>query len=441
MKRPALPLVARTAFILIACVLLVQIMNMAIFLVCPPVPLGPVSFGTMRQALMDGHYGRGLEIRQAPPQDIRLQEPVLAPLRDLMAQRLDLPSAALRLEFAGVAWMSFEAVAAAQAAAAIDAPPGSLDTERVDFAGGLKIARQLQDGDWRVVNPSASAIRSWVGLAVTWVVATILFAIPCAYLVAFWLSQPIRLFAEATERLGRNPREPDLELDGPRELQGAVVAFNEMKARLSRYVDDRLGMMSAIAHDLRIPLTRLTFRLERAPEAIRVRAEADIAEMQRMLGAVLSFVQKTHAQRPRQHQELRSLLSSIADDMTDMGRDVVLEEGPDIILQADDIGLRSLFTNLIHNAVVYGGVARVRLSRQMGTAVVEIEDDGPGLPLEELERVFEPFYRGEKSRNRATGGIGLGLALVRSVAVAHGGSATLENLRAGGLRARVVLPA
>jgi signal transduction histidine kinase len=100
-----------------------------------------------------------------------------------------------------------------------------------------------------------------------------------------------------------------------------------------------------------------------------------------------------------------------------------------------------MFTNLIHNAVTYGGAARVRLTRQSGAAVVEIEDDGPGLPSEELERVFEPFYRGEPSRNRATGGIGLGLALVQSIAVAHGGSARLENLTPRGLRARVVLPA
>lgn len=436
MKRRTMPLVVRSAGILIACVLLVQLLNMAVFLICPPVPLGPVGYEAMQRALMSDGVSRGVETRDIDAAQMPPQDPLLAPMRAAMAEQLGLPADSLRVGFVsmlqarkGTSYASRQlAMGAAGEAAALD------------FAGGITLARLLEDGRWRVVNPSGSIFRGWVLLAAIWVLGTILFAIPCAYVVARWLSRPIRQFAEAAERLGRNPREPDLQPDGPRELRGAALAFNEMKGRLGRYVDDRLGMMSAIAHDLRIPLTRLAFRLERAPEPIRGRAEADIAEMQAMLRAVLSFVQATHAQRPRQPQELRSLLSSIADDMAETGRDVSLEEGPDVILQADDIGLRSLFTNLIHNAVTYGGAARVRLTQRPGSAIVEIDDNGPGLPPEELERVFEPFYRGEPSRNRATGGIGLGLALVRSIAVAHGGSADLENLATQGLRARVILP-
>jgi len=437
----AVPLVVRSAAIVIACVMLVQLLNLAVFVACPPVPLGPVGFETMQRALMGDGPVRGVEIRDIPVQEVPPQEPLLLAMRDVMAVRLGLPEAELRVHFVSVLQALKGTRYAAHRLATGGADPASEKAAALDFAGGITLARHLGDGSWRVVNPSGSIFRGWLMLAVIWVLGTILFAIPCAYLVARWLSRPIRHFAEAAERLGRNPRDADLEPDGPRELRGATLAFNEMKRRLGRYVDDRLNLMSAIAHDLRIPLTRLAFRLERVPEAIRSRAEADIAEMQQMLGAVLSFVQATHAARPRQPQELRSLLSTIADDMAETGSQVSLEEGPDVILPADDIGLRSLFTNLIHNAVTYGGAARVRLTRKDGAAVVEIEDDGPGLPPEELERAFEPFYRGEPSRNRATGGIGLGLALVRSVAVAHGGSATLENLATRGLRARVVLPA
>ncbi|RVT99285.1 HAMP domain-containing histidine kinase [Rhodovarius crocodyli] len=435
MKLRSIPIVVRATAILFGCVLLVQMLNLAVFLICPPVPLGPLSFAKVQMAILDGRDTTGIEIREA--REFRPQEPALEPLRDMVAERLGLPAGRLRLELLGVGrW-----AAGPRQAMSLGPTGGGLDLETLDFAGGIKLARQMDDGSWRVVTSSASLLRGWLALAATWVVASILFAIPFAFFLAHWLSWPIRQFAEAAERLGRNPREPDLKPDGPRELRGAALAFNEMKGRLGRYIDDRLDMMSAIAHDLRVPLTRLAFRLERAPEAIRHRAEADIAEMQRMLGAVLSFVQTTHVRRPRQRQELRSLLCSIADDMAETGRDVRLEDGPDVVLQADDIGLRSLFTNLINNAVTYGGAARVRLMRSPGAAVVEIEDDGPGLPHEELERVFEPFYRGEPSRNRETGGIGLGLALVRSIAVAHGGSATLENLAARGLRARVILPA
>lgn len=435
------PLVVRAAVILIACVLLVQMLNMAVFLFCPPVPLGPVSFDTMQRALTQEGYVRGVEIQDIPAVEVPAQDPLLAPMRDVMAERLGVRAEDLRVQFVSALQALKGTRYASSRLANGNTDPYILRKGEMDFAGGIALARLLEDGNWRVVNPSGSIVRGWVSLAGIWVLGTILFAIPCAYVVARWLARPIRQFAGAAERLGRNPREPDLKPDGPVELRGAALAFNEMKHRLGRYVDDRLDMMSAIAHDLRIPLTRLSFRLERAPDAIRLRAEADIAEMQNMLHAVLTFVQATHAQRPRQRQELRSLLCSITDDMVEAGRDVQLEEGPDVILEGDDIGLRSLFTNLIQNAVIYGGVARVRLSLDSGAAVVEIEDDGPGLPPGELERVFEPFYRGEPSRNRATGGIGLGLALVRSIAVAHGGFATLENLGARGLRARVVLPA
>ncbi len=438
MKLRSLPLVVRSAGILIACVLLVQVLNMAVFMICPPVPLGPVSYEDMRQALIgDDDYARGVEVRDVAAQEMPAQDPLLVPVRDATAERLGLPAEALRVQFVSI----LQARKGTRYAAQQAADPSGRGASGTDYAGGIAMARLLPDGSWRVVNPSGSLFRSRIAIGAIWLIGSILFAIPCAYVVAYWLSRPIRHFAEAAGRLGRDPHAPDLEPDGPRELRGAAVAFNEMKQRLGRYVDDRINMMSAIAHDLRVPLTRLAFRLERAPEDLRRRAEGDIAEMQQMLAAVLSFVQATHAQRPRQPQELRSLLSSIADDMAEAGSAVSLEDGPDVILHADDMGLRSLFTNLIHNAVTYGGGARVRLHRQDGAAVVEIEDDGPGLPAAELERVFEPFYRGEKSRNRATGGIGLGLALVRSVAIAHGGSAVLENLAARGLRARVVLPA
>jgi two-component system OmpR family sensor kinase len=433
MKLRTIPLVVRTTVILIGCVLLVQVLNMAIFLICPPVPLGPLSFAKVQVAIMEGRDTKGIEIRQTDGAGIRPQPAALAPLRDMVADRLGLPAEQLRLELLGVGYW--------QHGARQPAYGNGFDVGALDFAGGIKLARQMEDGSWRIVTSSASLLRGWLALALTWLIGSILVAIPSAFFVGRWLSRPIRQFAEAAERLGRNPREPDLEPDGPRELRGAALAFNEMKQRLGRYIDDRLDMMSAIAHDLRVPLTRLAFRLERAPDAIRSRAEADIAEMQRMLTAVLSFVQTTHVRRPRQRQELRSLLCSIADDMVETGRRVQVEEGPDVILQADDIGLRSLFTNLIHNAVTYGGAARIRLSLSADAAVVEIEDEGPGLPPEELERVFEPFYRGEPSRNRATGGIGLGLALVRSIAVAHGGSATLQNATGCGLRATVTLPA
>src|SRR5262249_21628561 len=142
----------------------------------------------------------------------------------------------------------------------------------------------------------------------------------------------------------------------------------------------------------------------------------------------------------RQRLSLRALTESVADEMADLGADVAVEPGDDIVIDADVSGLKAMLANLIGNAVAYAGQARVTLSRPDGHALIEVPDNGPGLSEDLLERVFEPFFRAELSRNRETGGSGLGLASARAVARAHGGDVTLSNRPEGGLLARVLLP-
>jgi signal transduction histidine kinase len=213
-----------------------------------------------------------------------------------------------------------------------------------------------------------------------------------------------------------------------------------MQARIRRYVDDRVTMAAAMAHDLRTPLMRLSLRVEKAGPDLRPAMEADIAEMREMIGAALAFVRDIGRPPRRQKLSLRALVESVADEMADIGADVMVELGDDIVIEADVAGLKSLLANLIGNAVAYAGHARVRIARPDGHALIEVADDGPGLPDDMLERVFEPFFRAEPSRNRETGGSGLGLASARAVARAHGGDITLINRAEGGLLARVLLP-
>jgi signal transduction histidine kinase len=440
-----LPLVARIFLLLMTSLLFVQVLNVALLLSFPPKMEPVFTLVEIKAALIDDAPVRRLRVRRMTSAEIRPQEPQLAPLRDQLAARLGIVPDTLNVEFAkppsAHVPRSDKSVFDASRLLPEAAPRSAhVDPQTFGVSGHFKIGRLLEDGSWRVISPDDSFFAAWHHRALVWLIATTLLAIPAALLLASWLSAPIRQFGAAAERLGRNLAAPPLALDGPAEIVGAARAFNEMKGRLSRYVDDRVAMMGAIAHDLRVPLTRLTFRMEKAPDDLRIKAEADIAEMRQMLAAVLSFVQTLQSDRPRQRQDLRSLIVSIADDQTDIGNDVVVEDGPEIILAGDSIGLRSLFTNLIQNAVAYGGSARVKLRRDGGEAIIEVEDEGPGLPPEDLERAFEPFYRSEPSRNRSTGGIGLGLALVRSVAIAHGGYAMLENRIDRGLRARVALP-
>ena len=297
------------------------------------------------------------------------------------------------------------------------------------------------DGRWAVVRPQpAFGISAWQQRILLSLALSFVAMAPVAYVFARRLSSPIRLFADAAERLGRDPRAEPLVLKGPSEIGIAVRAFNDMQERLRRYVEDRTAMVGAIAHDLRTPLTRLRFRIESLPEEQRAKMSADIDQMEAMISAALTFVRDASRPGERTPLELSSLLESLCDEMAETGHATQVESGEKVVLEGDPMALRRLFSNLLENAVKFGGRARTRVFRDANNAVVEIEDDGPGIPPGDREKVFEPFYRREPSRSRQTGGIGLGLAVVRSIARGHGGDVDLVNRVGGGLTARVQLP-
>ena len=306
------------------------------------------------------------------------------------------------------------------------------------FAIGLRQA----DGSWRVVEPERPfGLNPYEKAVLTWFALSTLAIAPIAYLFAHLLSAPTRLLATAAERLGRDPQASPLEVKGSAEIAVAAQAFNDMQARLKRYVDERTAMVGAVAHDLRTPLTRLRFRIESAPEEQRAKMAADIEQMEEMISATLAFVRDASRPSTRTRLELSSLLESLCDEMAETGADTDVEgRGDKVVIAGDPMALRRLFTNLLENAVKFGNRARARVFREDGHAVVEIADDGPGIAPAEIEHVFEPFYRAEPSRSRKTGGIGLGLAVVRGIARGHGGEVTLQNRAGGGLTVRVLLP-
>ena len=317
---------------------------------------------------------------------------------------------------------------------------GQTSLEHVLFAP-FKVGVRRPDGKWLVVQPQPSLrISQWQLQTMLWFFLTTLLLSPIAYLFARRMARPIALFAQAAERLGRDPRSPPLAVRGPSEIAAAVGAFNDMQERLARYVEDRTAMVGAIAHDLRTPLTRMRFRLEAVPEEVRVKMASDIAEMEAMISGALAFVRDATRPAERTRLELSSLLESLSDEMSETGKDVVVDQADRVVVDGDPVALRRLFNNLLDNAIKFGKQARVRVYPSAQFAVVEIDDDGKGLPDAALEKAFEPFYRAEGSRSRETGGIGLGLAVVRSIARAHGGDATLSNRQGGGLTAKVLLP-
>jgi signal transduction histidine kinase len=319
-------------------------------------------------------------------------------------------------------------------------PPASLAAARdLAIVGDFTAAVRQSDGHWLTIEP-VRGFEPWRWFVLIWLVLSAVAVAPFAWALAHRLAKPIGAFAAAAERLGRDPRAAPLEVDGPAEIAEAAHAFNQMQARLNRYVDDRAIVIAAIAHDLRTPLMRLGLRIETAPEVLREPCENDIREMQAMISAAMTYVRDTSKPGVRRPLDLRSLAETVVDDLSDHGEAVSLDSGEPLVLDGNPVALKAMLSNLVCNAVKYAGGAEVSLARIDDHAVIEVRDEGPGIPGDDLERVFEPFFRGERSRNRDTGGIGLGLASARAVARAHGGDVTLENRESVGLLARVTLP-
>jgi signal transduction histidine kinase len=235
---------------------------------------------------------------------------------------------------------------------------------------------------------------------------------------------------------------------GPTEVATAARAFNTMAERIRRFVSDRTQMLAAIGHDLRTPITRLRLRAEfLEDEELRKKMLADLAEMEAMVTTTLTFARDDAATEPSVPLDLAALCRTVLDEAQDAHPDVeesaFTYRGPErLTVHARPVALKRALANLVGNALAYGGAARVKLDPPAGgIARLEVQDDGPGVPETELEAVFAPFRRLEGSRNRETGGVGLGLPIARNILRAHGGDVVLRNKPGGGLSALVTLPA
>ncbi|MDE2167670.1 MAG: HAMP domain-containing protein [Alphaproteobacteria bacterium] len=307
---------------------------------------------------------------------------------------------------------------------------------------GLQVAVELADGSWlsfTTALPDAGPAFSWQFIVSIAVMALIVFA------VSAWavrrVTAPLGVLAQASERLGRDMNAPALPEIGTAEMRQASRSFNQMQERIQRLVENRTRLLAAISHDLRTPLTLLRLRAENVESAEdREKILATIADMDAMIGATLAFAKDEAAAEPRQRADLGALLASIADDMADAGLPVGLESCEAVIIECQPGALKRALTNLLDNAVKYGKKAHAALRVTPARVEITIDDEGPGIPEEDLTRVFQPFYRVETSRSRETGGIGLGLAIALSIVQAHGGELKLANRREGGLRATVTLP-
>jgi signal transduction histidine kinase len=253
--------------------------------------------------------------------------------------------------------------------------------------------------------------------------------------------RPLATFTAAAERLGIDVNAAPLDEGGPGEVRRAARAFNQMQERLQRFIQDRTQMLAAISHDLRTPITRLRLRAEFVDDEVqRDKMLNDLDEMETMISATLAFSRDDAANEPLRSLNIAAVITGIAADEQAAGHDVAYSGPDEFEALARPVALKRAMTNLIDNAVKYGVRARVRLERVGDTAEIIIDDDGPGIPEGDRERVFAPFVRLEESRSRETGGTGLGLTIARNVVRGMGGDVEIVPRAETGLRVRVTLP-
>ncbi|WP_448680091.1 sensor histidine kinase [Pseudomonas nicosulfuronedens] len=254
------------------------------------------------------------------------------------------------------------------------------------------------------------------------------------------LARPVQRMGDAALRLSEDLDSPPLPETGPREARQAAHAFNRMRERIREQVQQRSRMLVAVSHDLRTPLSRLRLRVEEIENPqLRTRIGQDLAEMIGMLDSTLHYLQQERATEPLQWFDVKALADSLAEDACERGADVGVE-GFCAPLKVQPMALRSCLNNLLDNALRYAGEVSIELRDGAREVEIRVRDHGPGIPAELREQVFEPFFRLEGSRNRNSGGVGLGLAIARDAARRQGGDLVFEETPGGGATAVLRLP-
>ncbi|WP_428650105.1 ATP-binding protein [Roseibium sp.] len=308
-------------------------------------------------------------------------------------------------------------------------------------AEDLSLSIPMSDGRWLNV---ATSYRPPPGAFLPLLVQLALTALAAAAIIALAVrrvTRPLKNLAVSAEKLGRGEDLEPLQPSGPREVRALTTAFNEMQNRLTRFVRDRTRMLAAISHDLRTPITSLRLRAEFIEDdENREKMIETLEEMAAMTEAALRFARDESQAERAENADLGAILEAIASDQQDMGNDCSLQLDEKIVLPCRPVALKRAFRNLVENAIRYGDSVSISAALSAGEVAIRIRDKGPGIPEDRLKDVFEPFVRLEESRNEETGGIGLGLAITRSIIHAHGGTITLKNLPDHGLEAEVRLP-
>lgn len=436
-----LPIFWQTLLLVLACLLVAQGMSIAMFVSIPPPRPQVYPMGDIAEALGAPKHGRddddtprlGIQTSAAAPVADTAGMVTDAGMVRRLAERLGVPVSCVRL--------FYEADQSATYPFRVKQLDGGVPIRHGEpMFFNTVLAGVKRDGQWHVVRtPDKPWISPWQKRTILWFFLSALLALPLAFLFARQLALPIRRFAAAADRVGHDPRAPAVPVGGPAEVRLAAQALTAMQGRLSDTLAERTAMIGAIAHDLRTPLARIAFRIETAPEALRTPVQGDVEQMRAMIAATIGFVRGVQVGE-KVRLDLLALLERIANHCHEMGHKVSVAGVPGWV-EGDPVALERLFQNIVDNAITYAGSAEITVGRRGDYARVTVADRGPGLPEAMLDDAFRPFNRGDPSRSRQTGGIGLGLSIARSIAAEHGGTVTAANRSGGGLVITVEFPA
>lgn len=315
----------------------------------------------------------------------------------------------------------------------------------VEARGDLVVAAMRQPGEtrWivaRTVRPPVEARALWLIAGQT--VLLFLVLLGATWVVLGRITRPLASLTDRVERFAQiqDARDP-LPAQGPEDISRLIAAHNKLEARIAGLLDEKDVMLGAIGHDLKTPLAALRVRIESVPdETQRARMAEVIEDLRRSLDDILSLARIGRAKDPPEPTRLAALAEAVVEEFEDMGRPVTIAGAERVVAPVQVTWMRRALRNLIENALRYGGAAMVSVAREGDVAVIAVEDDGPGIPPELVAAMLEPFKRGEASRNRETGGAGLGLTITRAIVREHRGELVLANRPGGGLRAEMRLP-
>lgn len=311
--------------------------------------------------------------------------------------------------------------------------------------GGMIIAVRLVDGNWLNARTQLPPVApGWAVASLTAMAATALALIVMIVVLVRRVTRPLAGLAAAAESAGRGEAFTPLPEEGPSDVRDTISAFNRMQDRQQRFTADRIRMLAAISHDIRTPITSLRIRAEFIDDAaLQAKILATLDEMQAMAEATLAFVREDTSDEAFVETDLEALAESVCADAVDLGKAAHFTplEGERLIAHCQPFALRRALRNIVENALAYAGSATVHIERRESGVAIVVEDDGPGIAEADLPRVFEPFFRLEDSRNRQTGGMGLGMAIAQTILRAHGGDVSIANRPQGGLRVTLQLPA